>query len=422
MPRLVNVTPKYRRHRASGQAVVTVSGKEHYLGPHGTKASKVEYDRLVGEWLAAGRPAIAASPLVELTISELALDFWKFAQVKFRKNGRDTRTAENFKPVLSLLKKRYGRTLAIDFGPLALKALQFAMIEARHSRRYINDNVHRIRRMFRWAVSEQRLPESVYSALLTVEGLAAGETKAKEPAPVTIVSDEIVDATLPHLPDVVAAMVQFQRLTGARPGEVCQLRPCDIDRTDAVWRFVPLEHKTQHHGKQRTIYIGPKAQEVLRPYLLRDSESHCFQPAESERKRKERRHETRVTPLSCGNKPSGRRMRGEREPGEAYDSYSYRRAIVRGCQLAFDMPRELRRIPADVDAVAKANLQARAAKWRAEHVWQPNQLRHNVATNVRKQFGLEGAQVVLGHSRADITQIYAERDDQKAAAIMKEVG
>jgi hypothetical protein len=43
-------------HRASGQAVVTIAGQDHYLGPHGTTASRIEYDRLVGEWLAAGRP------------------------------------------------------------------------------------------------------------------------------------------------------------------------------------------------------------------------------------------------------------------------------------------------------------------------------------------------------------------------------
>lgn len=422
MPRLVNVTPKYRRHRASGQAVVTIAGVDHYLGPHGTKASKVEYDRLVGEWLAAGRPVAPAAPPSELTIMELVGSFWKFAQSKFRKNGRDTRTAENFKPVLSLLKARYGRTMAAAFGPLSLKALQLVMIEAGHSRRYINDNVHRIRRIFRWAVSEQLLPESTYSALMTVEGLAAGETKAREPEPVTIVSDDVVDATLLHLPSVVADMVRFQRLTGARPGEVCQLRPADIDRSQSVWKFVPQEHKTQHHGKQRTIFIGPKAQAILLPYLLRGENEYLFRPDESETKRRRARHEARVTPLSCGNTPKGKRHRGERPPGEAYTSHSYRRAIERGCILAFKMPKELRRIHAVTDPAAKAELQKRAAKWREKNCWAPNQLRHNVGTAVRKQFGLEGAQVVLGHSRADITQIYAERDEAKAAAIMAEVG
>ena len=52
MPKLVDSVPKYRLHRASGQAVVTIQGRDFYLGPWKSKASRVEYDRLIGEWLA----------------------------------------------------------------------------------------------------------------------------------------------------------------------------------------------------------------------------------------------------------------------------------------------------------------------------------------------------------------------------------
>ena len=51
----VGRVPAYRRHKPSGQAVVTLCGKDHYLGRWNTKASRSEYDRLIGEWLAAGR-------------------------------------------------------------------------------------------------------------------------------------------------------------------------------------------------------------------------------------------------------------------------------------------------------------------------------------------------------------------------------
>jgi hypothetical protein len=33
MPRLIHAPPKYRKHKASGQAVVTINGRDHYLGP-----------------------------------------------------------------------------------------------------------------------------------------------------------------------------------------------------------------------------------------------------------------------------------------------------------------------------------------------------------------------------------------------------
>jgi hypothetical protein len=58
MPRLIHSNPSYRKHRASGQAVVTIDGKDIYLGPHGTKASRNEYDRV--NWrVARQRPAAA---------------------------------------------------------------------------------------------------------------------------------------------------------------------------------------------------------------------------------------------------------------------------------------------------------------------------------------------------------------------------
>ena len=55
-------------------------------------------------------------------------------------------------------------------------------------------------------------------------------------------------------------------------------------------------------------------------------------------------------------------------------------------------------------------------------IWTPNQLRHSRATEIRSRFGLEAAQTVLGHSEADVTQIYAERDFELAARIMREIG
>lgn len=72
MPRSAGeAIPQYRKHRGSGQAVVTISGRDHYLGPHGTKTSKFEYDRLVGEWLASGRSLGYGVAQNDLTISEL---------------------------------------------------------------------------------------------------------------------------------------------------------------------------------------------------------------------------------------------------------------------------------------------------------------------------------------------------------------
>jgi site-specific recombinase XerC len=60
--------------------------------------------------------------------------------------------------------------------------------------------------------------------------------------------------------------------------------------------------------------------------------------------------------------------------------------------------------------------------WRKAHRWHPNQLRHTVATEVRARFGLEASQAVLGHAKADVTQVYAERDLTKAVEVMRAIG
>ncbi len=56
------------------------------------------------------------------------------------------------------------------------------------------------------------------------------------------------------------------------------------------------------------------------------------------------------------------------------------------------------------------------------HRCHPHQLRHNYATRIRKDFGLEAAQILLGHSKADVTQIYAERDMNRAATVAAKIG
>jgi integrase len=198
--------------------------------------------------------------------------------------------------------------------------------------------------------------------------------------------------------------------TAGRKGSVAATMSSETGRIGSVWEYVPEEHKTEHLGKRRVVFIGPRAQEILRPYLLRAAEAYCFSPVDSERKRLALRHERRRIPIQYGNRPGSRHLRKKprRPAGEKYDPDAYRRAITRACDKAFPAPEDLN--PEEVN------------QWREKHRWAPNQLRHAAATELRKRFGLEAAQVVLGHSMADVTQIYAERDMGKATAVAREVG
>ncbi len=384
--------PNSTQHKASGQAVVRLNGKDHYLGRFGTADAQTAYERLIAEWLANGRHFPVASATDEaLTVEETLARYWAFAEQHYRKDGEPTRELDNIRYALRLVRALYGNTAADQFGPLALKALRAKMIDAGLSRKLINQRIGKIKRVFRWAVSEQLVPPSIYQALATVDGLQRGRTDARETEPVGPVGDAVIETTLRFLSPVVADMVRLQRLTGTRPSEVCVIRPCDVDRTGDVWVYHPASHKTEHHGRKRTIFIGPRAQEILLPYLLRDSKAFCFSPADNvARSRAKRRDErkTKVQPSQLNR----RKKSPKRKPGERYNRNAYLHAVHRACRKAG--------IP----------------------TWAPNQLRHSTGTDLRTRYGLEAAQVVLGHSKADVTQIYAERDLAKAAAIMREVG
>jgi integrase len=149
------------------------------------------------------------------------------------------------------------------------------------------------------------------------------------------------------------------------------------------------------------------------------------------------RRKTKVQP-SQQNRRKSRRVRA---PERKYTKDAYNRAIQRACEAAFNMPKELQRAsrrltPSQVrrlrdqggeSAIELAEEERQrflklAAAWRAENCWSPNQLRHAAGTEVRRKFGLEAAQVVLGHAKADVTQVYAERDMALAAAIMQKIG
>ncbi len=407
-PSLSLRTPKYRRHKPSAQAVVTLNGHDVYLGRWNSAASKAAYDRLVGEWLARGRTLPVAPS--SMTVVQLAAGYKRWAKTHYVHNGEVTKTYDTVVYAMRLFgRSPYGRTLAHAFGPLALKVFRESLVKRKLSRNYVNKLVDEVRRAFKWAVAQELLSPSVHQALRCLPGLQQGRSAARETAPVTPVSDVVVEATLPHLSAVVADMVRLQRLTGARPAEVCILRPGDVTTDGEVWEYRPQFHKTQHHGRQRVIFLGPRAQDVLRPYLLRPADAYCFQPSESEKKRREVAHEQRKTPLSYGNSPGTNRKRKPKwKPGERYSTASYRRAVHRACDLA--------------DAQAHREQTKLMAENRVIPRWGPNRLRHTAGTKIRKQFGLEAAQVTLGHSRADVTQVYAERDMAKAAAVMSEVG
>ncbi len=384
----VKHNPSLCLHKPTGQAYVTIEGRPHYLGKYGLPETQERYDRFIAEWLSNGR-RLRVDPQ-EITVSEVCVAYLKYAEEYFVKpgdqDGKKKNTSQIFlvtrtiKPLVAL----YGRKCASDFGPVAARTVRDAWVDDGLSRATVRKYFTTLKALFRWAASHEMIPASVSHGIDTVEGLRAGRCRVKETEPVKPVSQEDIDAVAPFVGRIVWAMISLQLATAARPGEVCVLRPGDIDRSGPVWLARIVEHKNQWRGHERTLYIGPKGQEILTPFLLRPADAYCFSPRESERERYAKAATHRHQPVAP---PDTNRVVGER-----YTATTYRRAIEYACR--------------------KAKIE----------VWSPNQLRHNAATTIRKDYGIEAAQLLLGHARADVTQVYAEVNKAKAVQVAMQIG
>ena len=236
-----------------------------------------------------GMLPLGPAPPKDLTVAEVRRRYLEHAGQYYRRpDGTSTGEAENARRALAAL-DALAELPAADFGPRALKAIRLTMIERGLARSTINARVNIIRRAWKWAVSEELLPEIAHVGLTAVDGLRAGRSAARETAPVGPLDEARVDATLRFLPPSVQAMVRLQLLTAMRPGEICGLRPCDLEARGPVWFYRPAQHKTLYRGRTRVIPIGPRAQQVLEPFLKGPLDASCFSPRQAEKERRDRR-------------------------------------------------------------------------------------------------------------------------------------
>ncbi|VTT98771.1 catalytic phage domain protein : Integrase, catalytic core, phage domain protein OS=Rhodopirellula sallentina SM41 GN=RSSM_06627 PE=4 SV=1: Phage_integrase [Gemmataceae bacterium] len=440
MARHRNSAPSYVLHQQSGRGrlgwtdSLGIRHQKLLPGPFGSTESLAAKARL--ELELATSPVPAQVDPKTLTVAEVLIAYLDFAEQHYRDpQGQPTDEVRHLKATIRYVRELYGDALATEFGPLALKAVRQKFVEQEWCRKTVNARVERIRRIFKWAVAEELIPPSVYQALAAVSGLQRGRTPARESEPVGPVDDAVVDATIAHLNRHVRGLVEFQRLTGCRPGEACRLRRCDIDMSGSVWLYKPASHKTAWKGKSRTVAIGPKAQELLREFFTPEIEDFLFSPRRAVEEQIAARTANRNTPRYPSHMKRNEMKRvgakRKRAPAERYNRLGYLRAITRACDQAFELPPVLaprrnddgktesrREWWARLDEEQKGKVK----QWRAEHHWHPNQLRHSYATKVRKAHGLEAAQVLLGHSRADVTQVYAERNEELAVSVAAKIG
>ncbi len=421
MPRPKSTVPALRVHKPTGQGYVFLDGHRVYLGRHDLPGTQRRYAETIAEWTAnGGRLSV---PQAELTIVELVARFLVHVGSYYRRpDGTPTWEPANYRQALRPLTEVYADTPAVKFGPLALKAVRERMIGLGWCRSSVNKQCTRVRGLFRWAAENELIPPAAYHALLAVKGLRRGRSGARETEPVRPVPDEVIEETIRHCTPTLATMIRLQQLTGMRPGEVCTMRTADIDTSGKVWTYTPERHKTEHFGRKRTIYLGPRAQEALKPWLRFDTQAYIFAPAVAAAECRERRHTERVTPKGQGNEPGDNVKRHPKQkPGDRYDVNGYRQAVNHACARAWPFP-EPKGLRGRALISWQAEHRTERKQWMHDHRWNPHRLRHSFATHVRREHGLEAAQVLLGHAAADVTQVYAERDTATAIKVARKIG
>jgi integrase len=373
--------PNYRLHKATGQAFVELGGRRIYLGKHGSKASREEYERRIAEYLGSGRQLPPTMTKTGISCQELAVHFLEWAEGYYIKNGKPTETFGHVQRAVAKLVLHYGNESVNSFTPLSLVFLQKKWIDIGYARLTVNRYVNVVKQAFKHGVKYGWVDAQIHYGLLAVDSLKAGRTKAPEYVDVPPVDDDTVDKTLQFLPSIVADMVRVQRLSGMRPQDVRHIRACDIDRTGDIWVYRPYTHKTEHHGKKLAKAIGPRGQAILTPYLIEKEatpEAFLFSLQDTIRLRNWEKRKNRKSLNKKGEVQPSQRDRSKpdsaKKPKEMYSRDAYNRTIARACEKAG--------VP----------------------VWTPNQLRHTAATEITAQVSLEAAKEYLGHASISTTE------------------
>ena len=181
--------PSYRRKKTGKNClgVVTLPDgaggrRDVLLGKYGSKASRVEYARIIAEWEARGRTLAGPQADRDMPVNEL-IEPVHLARGPYRHaDGTPTKELADYKYSLKPLKQLYGYSRVCGLGPLALEAVRQSMIVSGWSRGVINQRVGRIKRMFKWGVAKEMVPATVLTACKPSRGWLPGEPRPVKPS------------------------------------------------------------------------------------------------------------------------------------------------------------------------------------------------------------------------------------------------
>lgn len=367
--------PALTHLKRAGRGRVRIPGRpDIYLGPPGcwparTKTPPVivrqEYDRAVADWL-KGR---GATPRRRgyATVAILLAEYLKHAVRYYVKRDRPTTEVGLLRQAAREILDFCGPHASPDeLSPAKLRELQDAIAARSLVRRTVNALIARVKRIWQWGVEHDLVRSETWYGLLAVRGLTKGRG-ARDNPDVEPVSDESLERTIAALPSrhqAIGIALQVQRLAGMRPCEVVALCVSALDCSGDVWvyRVPETADKLAHKGGRPPVCLGPKAQALLTPLFVQArtaDRDHLFVTSRRPMTPHHYARETRKAARAAGVPPFG-----------------------------------------------------------------VNRLRHSAATALEQdeRFGLEGAQKLLGHASASMTERYIAKNLAEAKRIAREVG
>lgn len=370
---------------------------------------KVTHDQAVAAWKRwlkgwkgssrAQNPKLGS---VSATVADVCIAYLKYAEAAYQKNGRPTSHVLNIRTGLQHLIDAYGDLVANQLTPPMLARWRDSLATADRHRGTVNKWLGIVKQAWKWAHEQGWIETMSLYGVQAVNRVKYKRTRAKESTEVQPVDWSYVQQTMPHMSEQIRAMVHLLWLTGARPDEICQLRPCDIEAGGDVWLFRPKASKLDHieDASTRIVCVGPQAQKVLKPLLPKDRGAYVFSPRRTDR-----------SPARSAHR---------------YTSQTLRVAVHRACDRAYPPPGPLALRKGETPQARHKRLTSaqwsELKAWQQAHRWNPNQLRHTRATELNKVGGLEAARVILGHRKPATTTIYAQRDLAKAIKLSKRTG
>lgn len=374
--------PRLRLHKASGKGRVILSGQHFYTkAAFDTPEAHAEYLDLLRRWKAGGKKplrelVLPAEILHPVTVRDLVAAYEQHVEDRklYRKHGEPTSQHGMLKLAL--------KELVESCGDLPLR--KFARAElVRHRDRLlrktglteagVNRKIGTIKRVMRWASERDLIIDQNLYSIEVMRAVRVPKRRRREPVP-----DDHIEKVLEKLSPTLRAMLQLQRLTGMRPGEVCAMRwrdidqkPADVDPSDGLWRYTVASPKTEHHGQETSYLLNQECQDILKDFLKTPA-AFLFVPKDTIQQRWPGGAEGLMKAAT-----------------DRYNSMSYRQAIERACKAA--------KVP----------------------VFTPHQIRHAFLTVVANDpaLGLAAASQAANHRSQETTLTYVHPDKRLAVRV-----